>query len=73
MVIRVRATNQSIFSKVGENEIRDFYNFLSLFKLCYNSLFPVKSQSLFGFICFWKIRVFLLQVGTNLAQDYFRI
>ena len=25
-------------------------------------------QLLFGFICFWKIRVFLPQYGTNPAQ-----
>jgi len=54
--------------EVGGIEIGDFCNFLSRLKIRYNSLFPMIFQFLFGFICFWKIRVFLPQVGTNLAQ-----
>jgi len=53
----------------GESKYRVFYNLVSRFKLCYNSLFPMKFQFLFGFICFWKTRLFLTQVGTDLAQN----
>lgn len=56
--------------EAGEIEIGDFYNFLSrLILRCY-SLSPTIFQFLFGFVCFWKIRVFLPQVGTNLAQGF---
>jgi len=54
--------------EVGGIEICYFYNFLNRLILRYNLLFTMKFQFLFGFICFWKIRVFLPQLSTNLAQ-----
>lgn len=54
----VQTANEENLMEVGGNEICNFYNFLSRFQLHYNSLFSKNFQFLFGFICFWKIRVF---------------
>ena len=59
--------------EVGGIENGDFHNSLNCLKLRRNLLNPRNFQFLFGFIYFWKIRVFLLQVGTNLAQIFLEV
>jgi hypothetical protein len=54
--------------EVGGIEKGPFCNFLTVTDLCDNSLNHSELQLLCGFVWFWKISVFFIQVGTNLAQ-----
>jgi hypothetical protein len=54
--------------EVGGNENGHFCNFLTVTDLHDNSLSHRNFRLLFGFIWFWKIRLFFIQNGTDLAQ-----
>lgn len=56
--------------EVGASEKGHFVNFLMVTELLDNSLNHSEFQLLFDFVWFWKISLFFIQVGTNLAQAH---
>jgi hypothetical protein len=56
--------------EVGGVENGCFGNFLPTIDLRHNAVYGSEFQLLFGFVWFWKIRLFYTQDGTNMAQGF---